>query len=50
MACAVIDEGFKQDLCTKIKFEDYSDPEKLSNLVKQKMYLPYYVPLVDPNK
>jgi hypothetical protein len=38
----------QHDLCTKIKLEDYDTRERLNKLVERKMYLPYYVPLVDP--
>jgi hypothetical protein len=48
VACAVIDEGFKQELCTKIKRSEYSSDAAVAELVEAKMYLPYYVPLVRP--
>lgn len=49
VAVAVIDEGFQQNLCTKLKARDLMGKGSLKALVKSKMYSPYYVPLVDPN-
>jgi hypothetical protein len=48
VAVAVIDEGFKQNLCTKLNLRDLTGGNSLENLVRSKMYWPYYVPLVDP--
>ena len=49
MAVAVIDEGFQQNLCTKLNARDLMGKGTLKSLVKSKMYSPYYVPLVDPH-
>ena len=48
VAVAVIDEGFQQNLCTKLNSRDLMGKNSLENLVASKMYWPYYVPLVDP--
>ena len=49
VAVAVIDEGFQQNLSTKLNARDLMGKGALESLVKSKMYSPYYVPLVDPH-
>lgn len=44
VACAVIEEGLREGLCTKITSKHLQ--EGISNLVARKMYLPTYVPLL----
>jgi hypothetical protein len=48
VAVAVIDEGFQQNLCTKLNARDLMGKGSLEAHVASKMYSPYYVPLVDP--
>lgn len=45
VACAVIEEGIRNDMCTKISAEEVKKIG-LKNLVKGKMYFPEYVPLL----
>jgi malate dehydrogenase (oxaloacetate-decarboxylating)(NADP+) len=44
VAIAVIEEGLRKDLCTKIKSKDLKNG--VENLVRSKMYFPIYAPLV----
>jgi malate dehydrogenase (oxaloacetate-decarboxylating)(NADP+) len=44
VAIAVIEEGLRKDLCTKIRKKDLKNG--VSNLVQSKMYFPIYAPLV----
>jgi len=44
---AVIQEGLRHDLCTKIGKRELK--EGIENLVRRKMYYPRYVPIISEN-
>lgn len=48
VACAVIEEGFTEELNTKLKRVDFPTAESLRDYVCEKMWQPDYRPLVDP--
>jgi len=50
VAVAVIEEALAIGSCTKLGRMDVSSSEALRNWVKNKMYYPVYVPLVDPSR
>ena len=50
VACAVIEQAFKEDLATKITAREIKQDGSLGAYVSRKMYFPSYVPLVHRNE
>mmetsp|Transcript_23585 Transcript_23585/g.76226 ORF Transcript_23585/g.76226 Transcript_23585/m.76226 type:complete len:86 (+) Transcript_23585:434-691(+) len=47
VACAVIEKAFSEGVATLLKQEEVPTWEALQGFVREKMYFPVYVPLVD---